>query len=505
MNLLEIPCAGRAVTAVVIALGLAHLPSAASGQGDTLSLTGTVVDAATGEPVPSAAVILDERPTPRFTDLSGRFVIPDVALGDHVVQFTKIGFAARGLAIRVQGADADMGPVSLQRLAARPITITGTVREEETSRPVPRAAVVVNEVTVAVTADDGTFRADAVDVYAAGNELEVHMLGYETVAQTFPVSESQSEVTAQVFLDRVPTELDPVVVESEQPPAHLREFERRRKAELGRYITAEEIERLNPPAATDILRRVPGVVVTGEALTGTNVRFFRSGGFCVEAPLIFLDGVYTPNLIIDAALAPERIAGIELYSGPASIPLEFNVPGSGLTGGTRAACGVIAFWTKAPELARARSPFELGIRYGGALGNDRAGQTRLGVHLVARLIGPLELYPAFAFTTGLEVSNRGIQSSLWFAQLAVRLHPLGNRIPWYVGSGLTLSKPSLKIENVPANDFSNAPDVDPAHTLFSGFNYQFGPARPFLEIHVLDVFAFSNPTTEMFLGLGMQF
>jgi hypothetical protein len=35
---------------------------------------------------------------------------------------------------------------------------------------------------------------------------------------------------------------------------------------------------------------------------------------------------------------PDQVAGIELYTGPATVPPEFNATGS--------ACGVVAVWTK---------------------------------------------------------------------------------------------------------------------------------------------------------------
>ncbi len=496
-----VPCELKRLGCLIGICALLAAPIQA--QRDGMALRGRVVNSATNGALVQVAVSLNDRQR-RFTDENGGFEITGIPAGDHRVRFSKIGFAEYILAVRFENSDIDLGVASLDPLQSRRMVFSGTVAENGTNQPVPRAAIILNGSTIAVTDQAGMFVAADAQLYETNNHVSVQVLGYDSADQSFAVPASENKVNIRVFLDRNATELEPVVIEAEEIPAHLREFERRRKAGLGRYITAGEIEQLNPIDATDILRRAPGVIVSGEVSRGTSVRFFRGGALCVEEPLIFLDGVFTPNLFIDAVLTPERIAGIELYSGPATVPAELQVQGSGLTGGTRAACGVIAFWTKAPELAGRRSPFEVGLRYGGALGSDRAGATRLGVHLVAPLIGPIELYPAFAISTGLSVSRRGIQTSIWFAQLAVRVRPLGEQTPWYAGSGLILSKPSLKVENVPANDFPNAPDVDPAHAIFTGFTYRFGPARPFVELHVLDGLG-GSAKAEAFAGLGLQF
>ncbi len=61
----------------------------------------------------------------------------------------------------------------------------------------------------------------------------------------------------------------------------------------------------------------------------------RSGGRC--PPAVYIDGALLGDADIDFRLAPEYVAGIEVYKGPAEVPQEFS--GAGL------ACGVIVIWT----------------------------------------------------------------------------------------------------------------------------------------------------------------
>ena len=63
----------------------------------------------------------------------------------------------------------------------------------------------------------------------------------------------------------------------------------------------------------------------------------RNGGNC---PLrVFIDGVLLPSPanLYDLP-SPKELAGIEIYPGPETIPLQYKTGESG--------CGVMLFWTK---------------------------------------------------------------------------------------------------------------------------------------------------------------
>ena len=60
------------------------------------------------------------------------------------------------------------------------------------------------------------------------------------------------------------------------------------------------------------------------------------------SPLIFFDGQFLGGgeryANLDDLVDPDRVEGIEIYNGAATIPDEFDRPGS--------ACGVVAGWTR---------------------------------------------------------------------------------------------------------------------------------------------------------------
>ncbi|HEX9579979.1 MAG TPA: TonB-dependent receptor plug domain-containing protein [Gemmatimonadales bacterium] len=142
--------------------------------------------------------------------------------------------------------------------------------------------------------------------------------------------------------------LGEVVVEGDRTIiafGRLAEFYRRRRSGFGRFITSWDIERRRPFYVSDLLRQVPGLSVTYGGFGRPVVRSRRGmsgfGGSC--SPMVFLDGMrlaQDPDLgmELDDVTVPEHVAGIEIYTGPAQVPPEFNVSGS--------QCGVIAVWTK---------------------------------------------------------------------------------------------------------------------------------------------------------------
>ncbi|KPJ83155.1 MAG: hypothetical protein AMS18_17795 [Gemmatimonas sp. SG8_17] len=102
----------------------------------------------------------------------------------------------------------------------------------------------------------------------------------------------------------------------------------------------------------------------------------------------------------------------------------------------------------------------------------------------------------------LPAADGGGSNAGWQAQVAVRVWPVGPQIPWYVGTGMLVTKqyrtygPGIPRELV---------DPDAAYTLFSGSAFRVGPLRPFAEVHVLDLFTFSDLETQLFSGIGVQF
>ena len=124
-------------------------------------------------------------------------------------------------------------------------------------------------------------------------------------------------------------------------------FYQRRAQGMGRFFTAEEIERRGLRRPSDLIRGVPGVQVV--PLRGGRVAY-RIRGSNV-APLVWLDGnpMTAAELDLDA-FDLRSFAGIEIYAGAATVPPQF-------TGGRMmtSSGGAIVLWSREGE-AQARRP-----------------------------------------------------------------------------------------------------------------------------------------------------
>ncbi len=131
-------------------------------------------------------------------------------------------------------------------------------------------------------------------------------------------------------------ELEPleVVVRRRAPAGKLRGFYERREIGLGTFLTGEEIRERSPLQTSDLLRSFPGVFVSRADFDRPRLRL--SGGRCEVD--FFLDGVPAYGLSIDD-VAPDDIDGIELYRGPAEVPIAYR---------KATTCAAVLIWTRDP-------------------------------------------------------------------------------------------------------------------------------------------------------------
>jgi hypothetical protein len=142
-------------------------------------------------------------------------------------------------------------------------------------------------------------------------------------------------------LDRLAVELAAVTVLGRRDlTGHLAGFYRRMSYGIGRFFTAADIEQRNAMRMTDLLRMIPGMRIDNRGFT-SSVRI--RGSRC--APLVWLDGqpMYAGEVDVDN-FDPRTFDGVEVYSGAASVPVEFQ-------GNQRmsSACGTIVLWSKRGE------------------------------------------------------------------------------------------------------------------------------------------------------------
>ena len=151
-------------------------------------------------------------------------------------------------------------------------------------------------------------------------------------------------------LDRLPQSLQPVNVSATRD---LRGFEERRAVQAGgTYLSRDDLAARETSPLSNILRSVRGIRIQrrpdgSNVLVSARGQLSRSVRDCfyqiiLDGQRIFAlgaggsEGASVPPSIDDFAAA--HLEGIEIYSGPATTPTQFN--------GTGAACGTIVLWTR---------------------------------------------------------------------------------------------------------------------------------------------------------------
>ena len=196
------------------------------------------------------------------------------------------------------------------------------------------------------TGDDGRLRLAGLPTGRA--TVAVRRIGFRPVSQeiTLPVTGP-----VEVTIEEVPRQLAEVVVRAARRGPYtgrMGDFQRRRDLGFGHFLTAEEIDRRRPMYTSDVLRMIPGLWVQSAA--GRSVIRIR-GATC--APFVWLDGAPASAGYLDVDMfPPNSLAGIEVYSGVATVPVELR----GTSG--EGSCGVIALWSRVPEprARRAKNP-----------------------------------------------------------------------------------------------------------------------------------------------------
>jgi len=228
-------------------------------------------------------------------------------------------------------------------------TIRGTVVDAITNEPIEFVEVWLNGRLATTTGPVGEF---VIDNVGWGTSLfEVRRIGYASLEMEIWVPTDQGQIELAFVLGRAVTTLEPIYVNAEALPYDRRlvDFEERRRSGFGHYTVREEFERYSPMLTTDILRRMPGVIVypnpsygqrdTRRMIVRSTRHMSRLGG--ASCPMLyFKDGLYVGTSMddLDLMISVNQIYAIEVYSGPSQTPPEFNRAGSN--------CGVIAFWTR---------------------------------------------------------------------------------------------------------------------------------------------------------------
>lgn len=223
--------------------------------------------------------------------------------------------------------------------ALRAQVVSGVLLEAETRVPLAGGLITLldaDSATVVQVRTDSVggfgFTLDAPGAY----RLRAERVGY--LAATSPRLSLGETDTLQVefSLAQNVVMLDPLVVTARSrrlTAAARRFYERAEVGAFGRFITRDDIERLNPLNVTDLFNRIPGVRTT--PMLGGNAVTIR--GDC--RPTLYMDGVRVNGYrSIDDLASPLDVEGIEVYRSTHEAPVEYQ--------GLLAGCAVVLIWTR---------------------------------------------------------------------------------------------------------------------------------------------------------------
>lgn len=219
-------------------------------------------------------------------------------------------------------------------------TVDGRVLDRSSDRPLSGATVelLLDNAVLSSTSTDslGLFRMTAEEpgTYRLNVRREGRPL---TMSREFELRVADTtHVEVRVLAGVV--RLEPVVAmaQARRLPATLAGFyDRAERNRGGHFLLRDYIDERRASRTTDLIRSVAGFSLSVNRRGGTSV---RTRG-C--EPMLWVDGLQIPlnGMSIDDIVQPQDIEGIEIYSGPASLPADFVRRGN-------PGCGAVLVWTR---------------------------------------------------------------------------------------------------------------------------------------------------------------
>ncbi|HWC73060.1 MAG TPA: TonB-dependent receptor [Gemmatimonadales bacterium] len=213
--------------------------------------------------------------------------------------------------------------------------IIGRVIDQQSQHPLEGATVSLLG-TQLHTATDSSGRFTEAGLGPGTYLVEVRAIGYGVTSWIVKLNDGEV-VDFNFEVAPLGVELDPVTVAGRPGYAERRrnEFEERRHAGRGVFITEEQIQTSHAATMADLLRGVPGVRLNCRSGNCTAQMTRGARGVCAADWVV--DGM-PATMSSSPALPVVGIIGIEIYRSPGEVPSEFLKADS--------QCGVIAIWTK---------------------------------------------------------------------------------------------------------------------------------------------------------------
>jgi hypothetical protein len=169
-------------------------------------------------------------------------------------------------------------------------------------------------------------------------DVTFRRLSFEPVVVTIDLAASDT-TEVQVKLTVVAQQLTGVLVNDRAPKRRvLQGFETRLHEGIGYFVTRAQIEKRHPLLLSDMLRMIPGTILSTGETGRVTLRFSRARN-C--PPQFYVDGVQATGFSIDD-MAPGDVEGVEIFAGAAGLPPEFNRMRS------TSICGSVLIWTRIP-------------------------------------------------------------------------------------------------------------------------------------------------------------
>jgi hypothetical protein len=209
-------------------------------------------------------------------------------------------------------------------------SVTGVVH---TANGQPLANALVRVADAAAESRTDTKGAFTLGALPAGTQvLEVRRVGFLVSHERVELRAGRTE-TVDVLLQRIVT-LDSVHVLAQRNRYRETAERQRRQGGAATYVTQEQIDRIKAPDTGDLVARLGMLRLSG---TGLDAKVFvQRGSITIIGPPcpanIVVDGFQHQDVNI---VRPEEIGMIEIYTGPAGAPVEYD-----------SACGVVVIWTK---------------------------------------------------------------------------------------------------------------------------------------------------------------
>lgn len=212
--------------------------------------------------------------------------------------------------------------------------------------PIPLADVTIRQGpwrAAGRTDSAGIFRVEGI---LPGNwQTSVRRIGYNEAVLELPIAAGENAFTITVDLNLAVLK-DVNVIEKRVTSMRLADFEKRKAhGEPSAVITREQIDKRNPIALSQMFRGMPGLQMTDEQ--GVKYPVAARGNVpsrgvsMVACPMrVAVDGILRPPLTNIDDVNPSDVHGVEVYYGPASLPLQLA------SFRTNNWCGLVVIWTK---------------------------------------------------------------------------------------------------------------------------------------------------------------